>query len=53
MSMYNLIEYSGKYSKISECLWQYYGDEPNATLADFESFKNNGKKQQEVPLLIV
>ena len=29
MSMYNLIEYSDNYSKISGRLWQYYKDEPN------------------------
>ena len=28
MPMYNLIEYSDNYSKISESLWQYYKDEP-------------------------
>ena len=39
MSMYNLIEYSDKYSKTSGGLWQYYRDEPNDNLADSESFK--------------
>ena len=39
MSMYNLIEYSDKYSKTSGSLWQYYRDEPNDNLADSESFK--------------
>ena len=39
MSMYNLIEYSYKYSKISEHLSQYYRDEPIATLTDSQSFK--------------
>ena len=29
MPMYNLIEYSDKYSKTSGCLWQYYIHEPN------------------------
>ena len=28
MPMYNLIEYSDAYSKISESLWQYYRDDP-------------------------
>ena len=28
MAMYNLIEYSNNYSKTSQCLWQYYRDEP-------------------------
>ena len=39
MSMYNLIEHSYKYSKISEHLSQYYRDEPVATLTDSQSFK--------------
>ena len=30
MSMYNLIEYSKKYSKTSGNLWNYYRDEPNS-----------------------
>ena len=34
MPMYNLIEYSNYYSK-TENLWQYYRDEPNASLTDF------------------
>ena len=37
--MYNLIEYSKNYSKRSRSFWQYYSDEPNATLTDSESFK--------------
>ena len=28
MLMYNLKEYSDNYSKTSECLWQYFRDEP-------------------------
>ena len=28
MSIYNLIEYSDSYSKMSESLWQYYKDIP-------------------------
>ena len=39
MPMYNLIEYSNNYSKTSGSLWQYYNDEPNAKLANSESFK--------------
>ena len=41
--MYNLIEYSDNYSKTSGSLWQYYKDEPNDNLADFESFKSKVK----------
>ena len=39
MPMYNLIEYSDNYSKTSRSLWQYYKDETNDNLANFESFK--------------
>ena len=38
MPMHNLIEYSNHYSKISRRLWQYYTDESNATITDFQSF---------------
>ena len=36
MPMYNLIEYSDNYSKTSGSLWQYYKDDPNDNLTDFE-----------------
>ena len=39
MPIYNLIEYSDYYSKTSGSLWQYYRDEPNDSLENFESFK--------------
>ena len=39
MPMYNLIEYSGNYSKTSRCLWQYCNDIPaiddDGNIADF------------------
>ena len=38
MTMYSLIEYSKNYSKTSVSLWQYYIDEPNNNIANFESF---------------
>ena len=41
--MYKLIEYSDNYSKTSGTLWQYYKDEPNDNLADFELFKSKVK----------
>ena len=41
MPMYNLLEYSHNYSKISGMLWKYYRDEPTDTLASFELNKNN------------
>ena len=40
MPIYNLIEYSGNYSKTSGSLWQYCKDEPNDNLADSKSFKS-------------
>ena len=43
MPMYNLIEYSDNYAKISGSFWQYYRDEPNDNLADSESFKSKTK----------
>ena len=43
--MYNLIEYSGAYSKPLESLWQYYRDEPalnaNNEIIDFAADNNN------------
>ena len=36
MPMYNLIQYSGNYSKTSGSLWQYYKDDPNNNLARSE-----------------
>ena len=45
MPMYNLIEYSDVYSKISGSLWQYYRDEPtldnNNKIIDFPANNNN------------
>ena len=38
MTMYSLIEYSKNYSETSVSLWQYYIDEPNNNIANFESF---------------
>ena len=45
MRMYNLIEYSDNYSKISRGLYNYYRDEPflnaNCAMADFHADNNN------------
>ena len=41
--MYNLIEYSDKYSKESGNSWQYYRDEPANKIQDSESFKSKIK----------
>ena len=40
MSMYNLIQYSDNYSKISWSLRQYYREEPNAAIVNPESLKS-------------
>ena len=40
MSMYNLLEYSKNYKKITVSLWNYYRDEPSNPLSiNSESFK--------------
>ena len=44
MLIYDLIEYSVNYSKISGSLWQYYRDKPNENLTDSESFESKIKK---------
>ena len=49
MPMYNLIEYSDNYAKTSGSLWQYYRDEPNDNLVDFESFKSEIKITGKTP----
>ena len=49
MPMYNLIEYSNNYLKISGSLWQYYKDEPNDNIADSESFKSKVKITGKTP----
>ena len=49
MPMYNLIEYSDNYAKISGSLWQYYRDEPNNNLANSESFKCKVKITRKTP----
>ena len=50
--MYNLIEYSDNYLKVSGSLWQYYRDEPlfnnnnnnnNNNILDFTVANNNSK----------
>ena len=45
MPVYNLIEYRGIYSKISESLWQYYTGDPvldsTNNIIDFPADDNN------------
>ena len=38
--MYNLVEYSNNYSKISGNLWKLYKDETHVPEKDFRSFKS-------------
>ena len=49
MPMYNFIEYSDNYSKISGSLWQYYEDDPNNNIADSESIKFKVKTIEKSP----
>ena len=49
MQMYNLIEYSDKYSKTSGSLWQYHKDDPNDNMVQFESFKSKIKITGKTP----
>ena len=49
MPMYNLMEYSDKYSNTSGSLWQYYKDNPDNNLADSESFKYKVKITGNTP----
>ena len=47
--MYNLIEYSDNYSKISGNLWQYYTDDPDDNITQSESFKYKMKIAWKTP----
>ena len=49
MPMYNLIEYSDNYAKTSGSLWQYFRDEANDNLGDYESFKSKIKITGKTP----
>ena len=60
MPMYNVIQYSDKYSKTSGSLWQHYRDEPtlndNGIINNFTGnsalFKFKPKKQVKQELMI-
>ena len=43
MPRFNLIKYSDYYSKTSGRLWQYYRDDPNDNITQYESFKSKIK----------
>ena len=53
MLIYDLIEYSVNYSKISGSLWQYYRDKPNENSTDSESFESKIKKQEILQLMVI
>ena len=50
IAMYNLIEYSGNYSKTLGSLWQYYKDDPNDNITQPESFKSKIKITGKTPV---
>ena len=47
--MYSLIEYSDNYSKTSGSWWQYYKDDPNDNIVQYESFKSKIKITGKTP----
>ena len=49
MPIYNLIGYSDNYSKTSGSLWQYYKDDPNDNITQFESLKSKIKITGKTP----
>ena len=49
MALFNLLEYSDNYAKVSGSLRQYYRDEPDDNLADSESFKSKIKITRKTP----
>ena len=50
MPMYNFIEYSNNYSKTSESIQQYYGDEPaDIAITNSESFKSKVRITGKTP----
>ena len=48
MPVYNLIEYSDNYSKTGS-LWQYYRDDPNDNIKEYESLKYKIKITGKTP----
>ena len=52
MSVYNLIEYSDAYSKISGSFWQYYRDEPaldnDGSIIDFPDDSASFRFKQKI-----
>ena len=52
MPMYNLIECSNNYSKTLGSLWQYYRDDPNDIITQYESFKYKIEKTGKTPAAV-
>ena len=52
MPMCNSLEYSDNYSKISVSLWQYYRDEPAATILNFDSFQCKIRITGKIPAAV-
>ena len=44
MPIYNLLEYSKKYSKTTESLWNYYRDKPNSSTVRNINYSIRGSK---------
>ena len=49
IAIYNFIEYSDNYWKISSSLWQWYKDQPNDNIVDSEWFKSKIKRKGKTP----
>ena len=47
--MYNLIEYSDTYQKLSGCLWQYYRDGRSDQIVNSKSFELKIKITEKTP----
>ena len=50
MSLDNLIEYNNNHAKTSEDLWQYHENDPNANMADSETFKLKARITGKTPV---
>ena len=51
--MYNLLEYSKNYKKMTGSLWNYYRDEPTNPLSSNSEFLNIKQVLQEILIILV
>ena len=51
IAIYNFIEYSDNYWKISSSLWQWYKGQPNDNIVDYEWFKSKIKRNEKLLLI--